>query len=130
MGNSDMRKLLMTVTVGALVAGLQTAAVAQPAQGSRAYCEAKWNAAAGAHTESYDAFMDKCMSCEAKWDDMVATNTTEGQDRSEYLKKCSRGAYWVGGGTNLVAPGIGLAVLGGGLLYIALDNDHDHPVSP
>jgi hypothetical protein len=124
-----MRKLLMTVTLGALVAGLQTAAVAQPAQGSRAYCEAKWNAQAGAHTESYDAFMDKCMSCEAKWDDMVATNTTEGQDRSAYLKKCSKGAYWAGGG-NFWAPGIGLLALGGGLTYIALDNDHDRPASP
>src|ERR1700739_3125320 len=114
-----MRKLLMTAALGAMVAG---AAGAQPAQGSRAYCEAKWNAAAGAHTESYDAFMDKCMSCEAKWDDMVATNTTEGQDRSAYLRKCSRGAYWVGGGSNFWAPGIGLLALGGALTYIALDN--------
>ena len=122
-----MRKLLMTAALGAMVA---SAAVAQPAQGSRAYCEAKWNAAAGAHTESYDAFMDKCMSCEAKWDDMVATNTTEGQDRSAYLRKCSRGAYWVGGGSNFWAPGIGLLALGGALTYIALDNDKDQPLSP
>jgi len=125
-----MRKLLMTVTLGAMVAGLQTAAVAQPAQGTRAYCEAKWNAAAGAHTESYDAFMDRCMSCEAKWDDMVATNTTEGQDRAAYLRKCSRGAYWAGGGSNFWAPGIGLLALGGALTYIALDNDKDQPLSP
>lgn len=124
-----MRKLLMTVTLGALVAGFATASVAQPAQGTRAYCEAKWNAAAGAHTESYDAFMDKCMSCEAKWDDMVATNTTEGQDRAAYLKKCSRGAYWAGG-SNFWAPGIGLLALGGGLAAIALQGDNDQPLSP
>ena len=122
-----MRKLLMTAALGAMVA---SAAVAQPAQGTRAYCEAKWNAAAGAHTESYDAFMDKCMSCEAKWDDMVATNTTEGQDRSAYLRKCSRGAYVWGGGGNNWAPGIGLLALGGVLTYIALDNDKDRPLSP
>jgi len=124
-----MRKLLLTVTLGALVAGFQTGAMAQPAggpaAGSRAYCEAKWNAAAGAHTQSYDAFMEKCMSCEAKWDDMVATNTTEGQDRSAYLKKCSRGGYaW--GGNNLAGP-ILLVGLAGGLAAAALTND---PVSP
>jgi hypothetical protein len=127
-----MRKLLLTVTLGALVAGFQTGAMAQPAsgpsEGSRAYCEAKWNAAAGAHTQSYDAFMDKCMSCEAKWDDMVATNTTEGQDRGAYLRKCSRGGY-VWGGNSLVGP-ILLLGLAGGLTAIALDNDHDRPKSP
>jgi hypothetical protein len=123
-----MRKLLMTLTLGALVAGLQTSAVAQPAQGTRAYCEAKWNAAAGAHTQSYDSFMDKCMSCEAKWDDMVATNTTEGQDHGAFLRKCSRGGY-VWGGNNLAGP-ILLLGLAGGLTAIALSNDHDRPKSP
>jgi hypothetical protein len=127
-----MRKFLLTVTLGAFVAGFQTGAIAQPAggapSGSRAYCEAKWNAAAGAHTESYDAFMDKCMSCEAKWDDMVATNTTQGQDRGAYMRRCTRGAYFVGGGTNWM-PVIGLVALGGGLAYIALQGDEE-PVSP
>jgi hypothetical protein len=130
-----MRKLLLTVTLGALVAGFQTGAVAQPSggapAGSRAYCEAKWNAAAGAHTESYDSFMDKCMSCEAKWDDMVATNSTQGQDRSAYLRKCSKGAYVAGNsgyGMNWT-PVIGLLALGGGLAYIATQHDEE-PVSP
>jgi hypothetical protein len=128
-----MRKLLLTVTLGALVAGLQTGAMAQPAggpgAGSRAYCEARWNAAAGAHTESYDAFMDKCMSCQAKWDDMVATNTTEGQDRGAYLRKCSRGAYFWAGGHSIAGP-ILLLGLAGGLTAIALEDDKDGPTSP
>lgn len=116
-----MRNLLLTAALAMSVAGFQTSAVAQPAggpaQGSRAYCEAKWNALV-THSESYDAFMDKCMSCEAKWDDMVATNTTEGQDRSAYLRRCSRGAYWWGG--NSLVPELGLLGLAGGLTAIAL----------
>lgn len=127
-----MRNLLLTVTLGALVAGFQTAAMAQPVgggapEGSRAFCEARWNAMAGAHTESYDAFMDKCMSCEAKWDDMVATNTTDGQTRDSYMRRCSKGAYWWGG--NNLLPELALLGLAGGLIYIATENHH-HPVSP
>lgn len=127
-----MRNLLLTVTLGALVAGFQTVAMAQPAgggapEGSRAYCEAKWNAQAN-HTESYADFMDKCMTCEAKWDEMAATNSTNGQDRSAYLRRCSKGAYWWGG--NNLTPALLLLGLGGGLAYVGLHNDSDSGVSP
>jgi hypothetical protein len=115
-----MRNLLLTAALAMSAVGFQTTAIAQPAggpaQGSRAFCEAKWNGQV-AHSESYDAFMDKCMSCEAKWDDMVATNTTEGQDRSAYLRRCARGAYWWGG--NNIVPELGLLGLAGALVYVA-----------
>jgi len=120
MGKVQMRNLLLTAALAMSAVGFQSSSIAQPAggpaQGSRAYCEAKWNALV-THSDSYDAFMDKCMSCEAKWDDMVATNTTEGQDRSAYLRRCSRGAYWWGG--NNTAPELGLLALAGGLVYVA-----------
>jgi hypothetical protein len=130
-GSFNMRNLLLTVMLGVVVAGYQTGAMAQPAgggaaEGSRAYCEARWNATAGAHTESYDAFMNKCLSCRARWDDMVASNTTAGQNRSAYLRKCSKGAYWTGGWT----PAIGLLALAGGITAIAVSSSGGHPASP
>jgi hypothetical protein len=44
------------------------------------------------------------------------------------MRRCTRGAYFVGGGTNWM-PVIGLVALGGGLAYIALQGDEE-PVSP
>lgn len=132
-----MRKYLLAAALFASTLSVQTTVVAQPGPepGSRADCEARWaaivsNGAAGGQSEG--SFMDRCMSCDAKFKDMVASGRGN-PDRDAFMRRCSGGAWVSGSSTPVGAYLVSLAILGGVGYALSTGGDHnndDHPVSP
>jgi hypothetical protein len=131
-----MRKYLLAGALFVSTLSVQTTVVAQPGPepGSRAYCEARWarivsSGATGGQTEG--AFVDKCMSCDAKFKEMVASGQSNG-DRSAFMRRCSGGGWSEGYG--VTGAVVTLGILGG--VGYALSQPHgdkdadDQPVSP
>lgn len=132
-----MRKYLLAAALFASTLSVQTTVLAQPGPepGSRADCEARWaaivsNGGTGGQTEA--SFMDKCMSCDAKFKEMMAAGQSN-TDRSAYMRRCSGGGYVNGSSTPVGAYVVSLAILGGVGYALTTGGDHnndDNPVSP
>lgn len=132
-----MRKYLLAAALIASSLSVQTTVLAQPApeEGSRAYCEARWarmvssGATAG---QSEAAFVDRCMSCDAKFKEAMASG--QSPDRSAFMRRCSGGGWFSGSSTPVGAYVVSLAILGGvGYALTTPHGDHgpdDQPVSP
>lgn len=133
-----MRKYLLAAALVASTLSVQTTVVAQPGpdEGSRAYCEARWArmvSVGTTHGDSEASFVDKCMSCEAKYKEMMGSGQTS-TDRGAYLRECSKAAYWgysYGGIPEYALLLVGAAGVGVGYaLAQGEDHDNDLPVSP
>jgi hypothetical protein len=130
-----MRKYLLAAALFASTLSIQTTVLAQPApdEGSRAYCEARWARMVSAGTtrgETEAGFMDRCMSCDAKFKEMMGSGQGKG-DRSAYMRRCTGGEAYNGRGYGAGAILVSLGILGGVgyALSTGGDNNHDD-VSP
>lgn len=133
-----MRKYLLAAALVASTLSVQTTVVAQPGPepGSRAYCEARWaqmvaTSATGGQTEA--SFVDKCMSCDAKFKEMMASG--QSGDRSAFMRRCNGGGWFSGSNSGYGAGAIvvSLGIIGGVgyALSTGRDNNQDDvPVSP
>ena len=107
-----MNRIAAAALAGLLIAGSQTAAMAQPAgdapPGSRPYCNAQWR-------------------------DMVAANTTNGQTRGDFMNRCLTEPREGGGIFGDTPVWIPLAAAAGVIAVVALvasSGSSDHPQSP
>ena len=130
-----MRKYLLAAALFASTLSIQTTVVAQPApdEGSRAYCEARWARMVSAgmtRDETEAGFVDRCMSCDAKFKEMTATGGGE-HDRSAYMRRCTGGAWYSSSGYGAAGILVSLGILGGVGYALSTGGDHNHDdVSP
>lgn len=133
-----MRKFLLAAALFASTLSVQTTVVAQPTsdEGSRGYCEARWARMVSFGTtygESEASFVDKCMSCNSKFKEMMDSGHGGQVNRDAYLRECSKAAYW-GYNYNKVPEYAVLLVAATGIgvgFALAQGGDSDNvPVSP